>query len=1506
MKHKPLRLFLTLILFLIVVTTVNAKSSPETLSAVSPQQITRTTPVLAQDKNATGPALYIVTLTDAPLARYRGEVRGLAATSPVVTGDDRLDVESAESQAYLAYLESQQTDVIGRIAGQLRANPYIPHRYQVATNGFAIELTPEEAQAVANIPGVARVRREFVRYPDTDNGPRWIGAEGIWDGTSTAGLPGTKGEGMVVGIIDTGINMDHPSFADPGPSDGYDFPAPAGGYVGWCNPSHPNYDATLVCNDKLIGVYSYSGSNNNPEDDDGHGSHTGSTTAGNDIANAVGLFPTMNITRAVSGVAPHAHVISFDVCVSGAGCNGSAILAAIEDATALGIVDVINYSIGAPVDDDPWTAEDSLAFLSAMESGIFVATSAGNSGPGFSTVGSPANSPWLLATAAMTHDRSFPNKLVEISSAGGTLPDIAGSSLSAGYGPAPLVYAGTFGDALCLNPFPAGTFSGQIVICDRGTNGRVAKGGNVLAGGAGGMILANLQTAGGETTVGDPHRLPALHIGANAGDALKAWVATATNPMARISGSTLLEDANRGDMMADFSSRGPIDTSNVIKPDLGAPGVDILAAYENDADPATAEYNFVSGTSMASPHVAGAATLMRALYPSWSPMQIKSALMLTADNLNNRKENNTTPVDPFDVGAGRVDLSRAGGAMLVLEETAAGFLSADPNTGGDTENLNLASMQNGQCLGRCRWVRTVTNPTAAMMDWEALLTLPMSVTGTVTPTSFSLAPGASQTITVEVDVLNAPTEQWLFGALELSPVYVPARGGEVSETHRLPIALMSVTGRGPDHLDIYTKRDQGTMVTPPFETIEVVDLTTEVFGLTKASMTTITLAVDPTNTDAYDDLSQVWYTTFDVVSDTVRIVAETIASQAPDVDIFWGMDTNGNGEPDASEELGMSATPSNLEYLNQNMPEPGKYWLLVQNWDGGSADSIVISIGIVPMSNAGNMTVSGPTTVPAGTPYSLDVSYNLASMAGDLYYGAFTVDSGDSNVNPNMSYDIAFVSVDYHRTDIDVMKESSTTTAAVGETFTYTITVSPNEEARAYTYHITDTLPMGLQLVSTTATAGTVTTDDNKVIWHLVQEAPLSTYNVYHSATTASCVMPFSGSDGEADAYTDLAAFDLTPEADMSGDSDAWTVSAENGYSWNFYGEEKTSFTFTDDGFGYFSGSSGTTPWENAPIPTAAAPNDLVAYFWRDMEIFAGASEGVTIAKLTSGDVPQGQLIEFDNISDWAESGRGAMYDMEVLLRYGNTPTYEIIMAYDNLEGDVMAGTIGLENRAGDDGVQVGYNDLAITDGTAICYDLVLVPPAPAYLTIEVMATPGFQCSAEPNMAEHSVDMPGSVTEMVMADVDPVVCVGTDRELIGAVLPPNASTDVTLPITNTGSITAGFEVMLQDEVTWVTVSPQSGEIAPEQRGLVDVNFAFDSAGLGAGVYSTIADVYIISKGYRYLHDQLPVTLVVQVPTDVVVSTSQAQSASNPLGLLIVSGLVVLCVSGVVLYRKRHA
>jgi subtilisin family serine protease len=946
---------------------------------------------------ASSSAPYIVQLSDPPLASYRGGISGLEATNPAARGEVKLDPPSAASRAYLDYLRGRQSSFLTNAQLALGRTLEPQFRYRYAFNGLAVTLTATEAARVADMPGVKDVQREQTYDLLTDVGPAWIGAPALWNGTGTGGSASTKGEGVIVGVIDTGVNHDHPSFADVG-GDGYNHTNPRGTFYGVCDP----VTGRPFCNDKLIGAWDFTGTS--PEDDNAHGSHTASTAAGN-VLSAKIQAPTLTLTRNISGVAPHANLITYKACDNASGgCRGISLAAAIDQATA-DAVDVINFSIGGG-SRNPWTDSNALGFLGARDAGIFVSASAGNSGPKPETIGSPSNAPWLMSVGASTHNRKFANAVVNMSGGATTPPaDIEGKSFTAGYGPATIVHAADFGDRQCLSPFAPGTFSGEIVICERGVNPRVEKGRNVELGGAGGMVLAN-SAAEGESIIADPHELPAVHIGYNAGQRLEAWVRDGgSGHTATIAGTTPDEAASNGDIMAGFTSRGPDKTvPGVLKPDVTAPGVDVLAAINtvgNTTSPAgSPEFGVLSGTSMSAPHSAGAAALVRDVRPGWTPAEVQSALMTTSLTTGIRKEDGVKAATPFDRGAGRIDLTQAARAGLVLNETVPNYEAADPAAGGNPTTLNTASLANADCRGTCTWTRVVETTLGSSTTWTAKTSAPRGVRLTVQPSRFTIAPGGSQTITVTADVVDAPVGQWSFAELTLSSKAAPAA--------HLPIALYP--GGTPQAVGIAAAATSGSHTVTATSEIAIERFSSVVSGLAEGKIVNERLEQDPTSgypigvgASPYSAAAGTFHTTLDVPAGARFLTAEITKSTAPDIDLFVGLDSDGDRRPDSAEEVCRSASEIWEESCTLKAPAAGTWWVLVQNWQSGltGVDDVQLTASVIPSTDNGNLTVTGPSgSIPAGQPFDITLSWNEPQLEpGDAWFAL--VEYGTDRRHPN-------------------------------------------------------------------------------------------------------------------------------------------------------------------------------------------------------------------------------------------------------------------------------------------------------------------------------------------------------------------------------------------------------------------------------------------------------------------------------------------------------------------------
>lgn len=749
---------------------------------------------------------FIVLFDEPSLAAYRGGVTGLAV-APRTAGKHgrlRIDVDSHEARDYLGYLQGRQLQMeasMGRVAGRTLE---VRHRMQHATNGIVVDMTAQEAARVARLPGV-RLVEAYREYPlQTDVGPTLIGAPVAWAGSinEPGGAAAVQGEGIVIGVIDSGINFGSPSFAATDPVDGYVHvnPLGAGVYLGTCNGG---VDAGR-CNSKLIGGYDFvcgppgnqCGATDVAEepgfgDTNGHGSHTASTAAGNrrDV-----VFSGAALR--ISGVAPRANVIAYDACYTntstGQGlCPNSSTLASINQALANG-VDVINYSIGGG--SLPWSETTSLAFLDATDAGIFVATSAGNSGPGPNTMGHLE--PWTSSTAAAQHGRGGFAYLLQVTGPAPVPPELQPVVLNEGSGGAVFSAAIPGTTRLYISPglataddgcnaFAANAFAGGIAVVRRGSCNFSVKVNNAAAAGAIAVVIANNQ-AGVVIPSVPGTTIPAFSVTQAEGNALGAFGnANPTTATAQI-GFPAVGVPNVADALASFSSRGPAGNFNLIKPDVTAPGVNILAAYAGTSITGFEQLvDAISGTSMASPHNAGAAALIRQAHPSWTVSEIKSALLMTATT-EVYLEDQVSPADPFARGSGRIRLERAIRAGLVMNETRAAYLAANPAIGGLTHTLNLPSMARANCAPTCQFVRTFRNPGTSGSLWSVQVT---GLAGSVDTPLLWVPAGASRTVVVTINTAGLPANNtWVFGELELMQLLSGAQTA-ANSTLKLPIGV---------------------------------------------------------------------------------------------------------------------------------------------------------------------------------------------------------------------------------------------------------------------------------------------------------------------------------------------------------------------------------------------------------------------------------------------------------------------------------------------------------------------------------------------------------------------------------------------------------------------------------------------------------------------------------------------------------------------------------------------
>ncbi|HMM93528.1 S8 family serine peptidase [Phycicoccus sp.] len=814
----------TLFALLGSVTLVGALAGTASASPADPGRFTATaltpTSTTSGDKSPSGslaqsdPALLkrtdstvvpvMVKLDYDAAASYRGGVPGLAATSPEVTGRPLRSSDPNVSK-YLAHAARESSAAAAQIRARL-PKAKVTGTYTTVYGGLSVSLPANQAKTLLSLPGVAAVQSDTLNHPTAAGSyvsatgatipgdtAKFVGATKVWPS-----LGGQKlaGKGVVLGVLDTGIWPEHPMLADGGylPK-----PGPAGKTWGcqFGDGSDPALGAPFSCNNKLIGAYAFTDTNLavngtvpgefcdtaltsaahpygtcSARDADGHGTHTSTTAAGNPVPST----PLLGVDRGpISGIAPGASVIMYRVCLTN-GCYSSDSVRAVNQAIADG-VNAMNFSIGGGA--NAYSDPVELAFLDAYAAGVSVSASAGNDGPGAATA--DHGGPWVTTVGASTADRAFQSTLT-LTSSDGTTFSKAGATITGGVTDVPVVLAadvpGYTGGALCLQPFAAGSVAGKVVICERGTNGRVEKGYNASLGGAAGMVLYNPTTSDTET---DNHFLPAIHL---EGPNTEMLAFLAAHPGVTATWARGEVVAAQGDVMAGFSSRGPVGT-DFLKPDITAPGVQVLAgASPQHIDIASGPngelYQAIAGTSMASPHSAGISMLVKAAHPSWTPGQIKSALMTSS--VQDVVNADGSAAGPFDRGAGSVRADRAVATPVTLDVSAADYYAGagDPL---DRVDLNVPSIDADPLPGALTTTRTVKNVSGRTQEFRASATADAGLAVTVSPREFSLRPNATRKITVTLDGTDLAD-----GARAFAQVTLQAKG-KGGGTSVLPVAV---------------------------------------------------------------------------------------------------------------------------------------------------------------------------------------------------------------------------------------------------------------------------------------------------------------------------------------------------------------------------------------------------------------------------------------------------------------------------------------------------------------------------------------------------------------------------------------------------------------------------------------------------------------------------------------------------------------------------------------------
>lgn len=1036
-----------------------------------------------------GRSRYIVELFEKPAAIHAARIIEESRSSRVSLQTNKVvhkpaltmanTLRTAELESYSQKITRHQ-NIFQRAASEaVGRGLQASMNFTVAFNGMVLDLTAEEARQLLSVPGVVRVMKEVPIELNTDAGPGLIGADKIWDSTAT-GLS-AKGEGIVIGVMDTGVNTDSRSFAAKG-DDGYNVvnPLGSGNFLGDCAAN------ASLCNDKLIGVYSFAAVTDlydgvrpaNGEDYNGHGSHTASTAAGNVLHDVSVLVPgsrtqvsdgtdSGTILPKMSGVAPHANVISYQVCGQSA-CYPSLSVASVEQAIKDG-VDVLNYSIGPTggAQTDPWNSPVHSAFLAARESGIVVAMAAGNDGPTESTVGNIA--PWALSVAATTHERTWSHEVTGSDNLGVAAPLVEGAAdvftergqVNALLTETEVVYAGDYqnmyGDSMALcdqrvgyrDPVRA-IFTDKIVVCDRGEVPLTEKVmNNWMA--AGVVIVSTSESNQNMATV--RYSLPSVLLNQMDGERLLSWMENADIPKLSIGAAVAKYDPSGADVLAGFSSRGPYyPLPELMVPHISAPGVDIYAAY-SDEQPfspsyaaAPADFAFLSGTSMASPHVAGAAALLRQLHPDWTAAEIQSAMMLTANSAV-RKEDGITAADIFDTGSGRLQVDKAASASLVMDVPIDAYKAANPNQGGDVGLLNMPVLTDAKCAYSCTWERTFRAVQTGSWSVESQ-GIVNGLSLSANPSTFSLAANEEITVTFTASASLRISEDWSFMHANIIP-------SDDSPILSMPMAVKPLLADVPSSMSQDYFWSKGGLVIPGLRFRYPDDLLLNVSSLERANSYTLEVAEDSDNRSPFDDINDgTALQFFDVpegASDLRVIVGD---STAKDIDIYIGLDSNFDDQPEFVELTFACATQANVGESCHLDAGSGRYWVMVHNFQGSGVDKDSVRLDILMKPNDTSLKAYVDIEDSHIDPYDeTSIALNWeGDMSEGIYYGEMEVFDRTSGIAARM----------LSKTDLVINRKQPTVNVSVvnaelghGQNAELAITLPGNPTAEALSYTVT-------------------------------------------------------------------------------------------------------------------------------------------------------------------------------------------------------------------------------------------------------------------------------------------------------------------------------------------------------------------------------------------------------------------------------------------------------------------
>jgi len=999
---------------------------------------------LAGSEDQGASKVYIVQLAMPSAGQYHASLLTASAAPDTHTQSRvRFNKNSPVMQRYTSRLAEVQDNVITR-AG---AGTELIYRYKFGLNGFAARMHPAQAHKLESLPEVLHVWEDEIRPLATNYSLDFLGLFDQEGGLR--GTPGLDGEDIIIGVIDSGIAPEHPALKDTREAD---MPSLCRGewaensLLGrWLCRRYKKRDDVVTfeppvdwngaciggeefedtaCNNKLIGARWFvdgadaggpidEGEIRSARDVDGHGTHTATTAAGNKVkASIFGSF----IDR-IEGVAPRARIAVYKACWLRPGdqratCNTSDLANAIDAAVADG-VDIINYSVGSSL--LRVTAPDDLALMAATKAGVLAVVAAGNEGPNLGTIGSPAGGPWVVTAGASSRDGQTSIEALEI-----TVPtSIAGKYAvkEANFTPALLDVGPIDGDlALAddnddtLADGGTGTTSDacEPLTNDSEMSGKIAL---IQRGGCDfDLKIAHAEDAGAVAALvyniaGDPivmngtaglSDIPAVMIGQADGNLILAEIDAGNVVSVLLDKALFITEAETGNRMATFSARGPGPVSDILKPDVTAPGVNILAGFAPDAVNAMSGENFayLSGTSMSTPHVAGVAALLLQAHPDWSPAAVKSAMMTTARH-DITGDDGETAAHPFDFGAGHIVPNDSVDPGLVYDITtdeydafACGTASPAVTTERCDElvaagysfaaaDINQPSISVGRLSNERTVTRRVTNVSDQAGTYTASIVAPDGIGVIVDPPTITLQPGASTTFDVTVSQQSGPLDLWRFGSLTWQ-----------SNDHSVysAIAVRPVTITAPAQV---TDFGSDGSLTFPVEFGYTGAYTPSVHGLQLPLVINGFVDDDPTKTFTFRTTNGVTAHLIDVPANQAYLrfaLFDTLTDGDDDLDLYiYHCPDNVN-----CFRVGESGEPTSNEEVSFMQPAAGRYAALVHGFatdnisggPGANYQLLAWSFGLVD--DQGNMTTSGPSFVNAGTTDTVTV--NWTGLQSDTIY----------------------------------------------------------------------------------------------------------------------------------------------------------------------------------------------------------------------------------------------------------------------------------------------------------------------------------------------------------------------------------------------------------------------------------------------------------------------------------------------------------------------------------------